>query len=128
MDGGTSTTRIRQFEGADPDRCVPRKHRINLRVPIFAVSASLAEGRRTEYVDLGFDGWILKPIDFKRLKLLLDGTRDPAIRAKNAYEPGHWEKGGWFFRTPRDTKPSPPKHEDISSAALKTKGEGPDGI
>ncbi|RPB00553.1 hypothetical protein L873DRAFT_1679861 [Choiromyces venosus 120613-1] len=128
MDGGTSTTRIRQFEGADSDRRIPKRHRINGRVPIFAVSATLVEERRTEYIDFGFDGWILKPVDFKRLKLLLDGIRDPAIRAKNAYEPGHWEQGGWFSQTPGGAKPSPPKHEDISSAALKTEGKDPDGI
>jgi len=128
MDGGTSTTHIRRFEGVDLHRCVPERHRINRRVPIFAVSASLAEERRTEYVDLGFDGWILKPIDFKRIGLLLDGIRDPAIRAKNVYEPGNWEKGGWFFGAPMDTKPSLAEHEDIPHAALKTKGKGPDVI
>ncbi|PWW80730.1 hypothetical protein C7212DRAFT_160977 [Tuber magnatum] len=127
MDGGTSTARIRQFEGADPNRSIPKRHRINRRVPIFAVSASLAEERRTEYVDLGFDGWIMKPVNFGRLKLLLDGIRDPAIRAKNAYEPGQWEHGGWFSRTPRDIGPSPPKHENIP-AALKTEGKDPGGI
>ncbi|KAG0640812.1 hypothetical protein HOY80DRAFT_1008851 [Tuber brumale] len=128
MDGGTSATRIRQLEGADSDQRIPGRHRINRRVPIFAVSASLDEERRVEYIDLGFDGWILKPINFGRLKLLLDGIRDPAVRARNAYEPGHWEQGGWFFETPRDTKPSPPKHGYISLAALKAEGKDQDGI
>ncbi|CUS12986.1 unnamed protein product [Tuber aestivum] len=122
MDGGTSTTRIRQFEGADPSRYIPKRHRIHCRVPIFAVSASLAEERLAEYIDFGFDGWIPKPINFGRLKSLLDGIRDPAVRAKNAYEPGHLEHGGWFSRAPGDAGPSPQKHEDVP-AALRTQGE-----
>ncbi|CAZ83363.1 unnamed protein product [Tuber melanosporum] len=128
MDGGTSATRIRQFEGADSDQCIPTRHRINRRVPIFAVSASLAEERRAEYIDFGFDGWILKPVNFGRLKLLLDGIRDPAVRARNAYEPGHWEQGGWLSGTPKDTKLLSPKHGYISPAALKAEDKDQDGI
>ncbi|KAG0124697.1 GAF domain-like protein [Tuber indicum] len=115
MDGGTPATRICQFEGADSDQRIPTRHRINRRVPIFVVSASLAEERRAEYIDFGFDGWILKPVNFGRLKLLLDGIRDPA-------------QGGWFSGTPRDTKPLSPKHGYISPAALKAEDKDQDGI
>jgi DNA-binding response OmpR family regulator len=71
----------------------------NGRMPIFAVSASLLEERRLGYLDLGFDGWIPKPIDFKRLEKLLEGTRDAKIRKEAEYAPGKWERGGWFLGT-----------------------------
>lgn len=69
----------------------------NGRVPIIAVSASLVEKERKMYMDAGFDGWILKPIDFKRLSTLMGGIHDDTVREANVYEPGHWEAGGWFF-------------------------------
>ena len=82
------------------------------RVPIFAVSASLIEKQRQVYIDGGFDGWILKPIDFKRLTVLLSGIVETPTRESCLYTPGEWEKGGWFSRTQPDafassTKPSP---------------------
>ncbi|CCX07160.1 Similar to Cyanobacterial phytochrome B; acc. no. Q9R6X3 [Pyronema omphalodes CBS 100304] len=89
MDGGTSATKIRAAEekSSDPSQ----------RIPIFAVSASLVEPRWKEYLDLGFDGWILKPIDFKRLQILLEGTQVDATRKAQKYVPGKWEQGGWFL-------------------------------
>jgi len=98
MDGGTSASRIRGVEARNPHP-IPRKHMNNGRVPIFAVSASLFEERRLGYLDLGFDGWILKPIDFKRLEKLLEGTRDAKMRKEAEYVPGEWERGGWFLGT-----------------------------
>jgi CheY-like chemotaxis protein len=68
----------------------------NYRIPIFAVSASLVEREKQTYVDAGFDGWILKPIDFKRLNTLLAGISDEEVRKSCLYEPGQWERGGWF--------------------------------
>jgi hypothetical protein len=41
----------------------------------------------------------LKPIDFKRLGVLLNGIVDEDIRVSCLYRPGKWEKGGWFRRT-----------------------------
>lgn len=69
----------------------------NHRVSIFAVSASLVEREKQTYIDAGFDGWILKPIDFKRLNTLLAGITDVDVRNTCLYEPGQWERGGWFW-------------------------------
>lgn len=66
------------------------------RIPIFAVSASLLERDRQTYIDCGFDGWIMKPIDFQRVNHLLKGVRDDEARNESVYQPGVWEKGGWF--------------------------------
>ena len=67
------------------------------RMPIFAVSASLLERQRGEMLNYGMDGWILKPIDFKRLRKLLAGINSPKERNSAVYRPGcNWEEGGWF--------------------------------
>lgn len=66
------------------------------RIPIFAVSASLLEREKETYTNAGFDGWILKPVDFKRLEHLLFGIIDDEARDDAVYLPGQWEKGGWF--------------------------------
>lgn len=66
-------------------------------IPIFAVSASLLERQREEMVGYGMDGWILKPIDFKRLRKILRSILDSELRSTLVYEPGcNWEEGGWF--------------------------------
>lgn len=65
-------------------------------VPIFAVSASLSEKDRQHYVDAGFDGWIMKPIDFQRIYELLEGVKSTEKRSSCFYRPGMWEQGGWF--------------------------------
>ncbi|KAI0847327.1 hsp90-like protein [Daldinia vernicosa] len=102
VDGLTSTKMIRAFEksdkGPDPSYSVDSHERI----PIFAVSASLVERERPIYVEAGFDGWILKPIDFKRLNVLLDGITNDGVRAESLYVPGNWERGGWFSFEPDD--------------------------
>jgi len=77
-------------------RSKTNRHR---QVPIFAVSASLVERELDTYVDAGFDGWILKPIDFKRLETLLRGIVDDGVRDESVYVPGEWERGGWFKST-----------------------------
>ncbi|KAL1875889.1 hypothetical protein Daus18300_003080 [Diaporthe australafricana] len=46
--------------------------------------------------DAGFDAWILKPIDFKRLEALLFGIIDDKTRNDAVYVAGQWERGGWF--------------------------------
>lgn len=66
------------------------------RIPIFAVSASLLEREIDMYLASGFDGWILKPIDFKRLEHLLIGIIDDKARDDSVYVTGAWERGGWF--------------------------------
>lgn len=122
MDGGTSTTRIRDLELSNNARGVPMKHQSNGRIPIFAVSASLVEERRGEYMDLGFDGWVLKPVNFERLQILMDGILDPDIRQGAAYQPGAWERGGWFLESPAR---NPAIAEDTGFVALETQLETP---
>jgi CheY-like chemotaxis protein len=68
------------------------------RIPIIAVSASLVERDKDVYVGAGFDGWILKPIDFRRLETLLAGAVEDEVRDKELYVAGEWERGGWFAR------------------------------
>jgi CheY-like chemotaxis protein len=61
MDGKTSAAEIRKLE-ADLE---PQNHisplRIDGRIPIFAVSASLYESDRSSLAQ-NFDGWLLKPL------------------------------------------------------------------
>ncbi|KAI0403251.1 hsp90-like protein [Xylaria palmicola] len=101
VDGLTSTQLIRTFEksGESPDR-------LRERIPIIAVSASLVEKEKATYTGAGFDGWILKPIDFKRLHTLLDGITSDDVREQCLYQPGEWERGGWFVR--RGAEPQTP--------------------
>ncbi len=96
VDGLTSTKIIRTFEKSNESMVVSRLATRHRRVPIFAVSASLVEKERPLYIEAGFDGWILKPIDFKRLNVLLNGISDEDIRQGCIYVPGEWERGGWF--------------------------------
>ncbi|KAI0754648.1 hypothetical protein C8Q80DRAFT_1095154 [Daedaleopsis nitida] len=96
LNGYEATERIRSLEKGKElaDRL---SHQHNGRIPIFAVSASLFENQREELHKLGMDGWILKPIDFKRLRVLLRGVVDPLQREKDVYSPGcSWEIGGWL--------------------------------
>lgn len=67
------------------------------RVPVLAMSTALVEENRFEYIQNGFDGWIMKPIDFQRLDLILQGVKNPELKRNSLYVPGQWEKGGWFF-------------------------------
>lgn len=92
MNGSQSTQMIRKFEQSLAQSLEPSP-----RVPIIAVSASLTEANRYAYANTGFDGWILKPIDFTRLDLLLRGIKMPELRRDAVYMPGYWEKGGWFM-------------------------------
>lgn len=98
VDGLTSTKMIRAFEKSGKCIGLSSIARRQGRVPIFAVSASLVERERLMYMDAGFDGWILKPIDFKRLHTLLDGITDDIARNDCLYVQGNWERGGWFGR------------------------------
>ncbi|KAJ7163264.1 histidine kinase-like ATPase [Mycena filopes] len=98
LDGYEATQRIRVLEKAHP---APERLSTRLNgshIPIFAVSASLIGRRREEMASCGIDGWILKPIDFKRLRLILSGVTDPGQRQRDTYHPGcSWEAGGWLL-------------------------------
>lgn len=97
LNGYEATERIRALEQeskTSPDRL---SYKLNGRLPIFAVSASLLEVQRQDMYNLGIDGWILKPIDFKRLRVILKGVTDAHQREKDIYRPGcSWELGGWL--------------------------------
>jgi CheY-like chemotaxis protein len=95
VDGLTSTKMIRSYEKTHTNIYSPRAALCG-RIPIVAVSASLLEKDRQQYIDAGFDAWILKPISFDRLNKLMTAIVDKDIRRQCLYEPGEWEKGGWF--------------------------------
>lgn len=95
-DGITSTKMIRAFEANATPEVLSDKAKRNARVPIFAVSASLLEKDKDQYIDTGFDGWVMKPINFARLNVLLSGLVDFEARKDTTYRPGQWENGGWF--------------------------------
>ncbi len=96
LNGFEATLKIREFEHSSA-RSERPSHALNGRLPVFAVSASLLEHQRDELVAHGMDGWILKPIDFKRLNVILKGVQDPAQRQVDVYRPGcSWESGGWL--------------------------------
>lgn len=116
VDGYTSTKMVRSFEKTHTGACLSDRAKCNHRIPIFAVSASLVEKERDKYIELGFDGWILKPVDFKRVDQLLKGIVEQETRNSCLYEAGKWEQGGWFTRLDQqadafavDTHPSQKK-------------------
>jgi hypothetical protein len=96
VDGLTSTKMIREMETSQPCRTLSRRALLNGRVPIIAVSASLAERERDKCMSAGFDAWVLKPILFARLNELLGGIVDAEARRRALYAPGKWDRGGWF--------------------------------
>ncbi|KOS44385.1 hypothetical protein ACN38_g4701 [Penicillium nordicum] len=92
VDGLGATQMIREYEQqelANETTAAPR-------IPIFAVSASLLEENRKMYMESGFDGWVMKPIDFHRVDRLLGGVKLQWVREEVVYRPGVWEAGGWF--------------------------------
>ena len=102
-DGFQATQGIRDFETSNPlhSHSRPAITNNNGRIPIFAVSASLEPVQREYMESLGMDGWILKPIDFKRMNVILKGISDPEHRHREAWEPGFsWESGGWLLASP----------------------------
>lgn len=99
IDGLTSTEMIRSYEKTHSAGILSYRAALNGRIPVFAVSASLVEKDRQKYIDAGFDGWILKPIDFKRLAVLLSGIVEEDTRKSCLYKAGNWEKGGWFSKS-----------------------------
>lgn len=112
MDGLTATKTIRKIEHSGQHRHLSAIASNHGRIPIFAVSASLQERERQTYMSAGFDGWILKPIDFKRLEALLFGIIDDQTRNDAVYVAGQWERGGWFRK--RLELPSQEKAKDAA--------------
>ena len=117
VDGFSSTKMIRSFEKTKSGSSLSERAVKNGRIPIFAVSASLVERDREKYIDSGFDGWILKPVDFKRVNLLLRGIVDEETRDNCIYQPDKWEQGGWF-RSKKD-------QEDMYEVSTRPSGQKP---
>ncbi|WOO79622.1 Phytochrome-like protein cph1 [Vanrija pseudolonga] len=97
MDGKTAASEIRKQEAKLPPG---RTQGINPllvdgRIPIFAVSASLYEEDRAGLAR-NFDGWLLKPLEFGRVRKLLSALEDTDKRRDEVYSPGNWERGGYF--------------------------------
>ena len=61
MDGRTAAKEIRKLEKRAPQPSNINPLRVDGRIPIFAVSASLYESDRTNMAET-FDGWMLKPL------------------------------------------------------------------
>lgn len=122
VDGLTSTKIIRASEVSLGHAGHSPLATINHRIPIFAVSASLLEQEKDTYVNAGFDGWILKPVDFKRLSTLLTGIWDEELRTSCLYKPGEWERGGWF--SPRAMTARSSNDETTSRAENEAKELG----
>lgn len=101
MNGYDATREIRKLEASSkPASPHPSVLLNGGRIPILAVTASLAERDRQAIADAGLDGWALKPVDFKRLDLLIRGCVDRKRRSEDVYSPGHWERGGWLEEAP----------------------------
>jgi len=116
LNGFESAAKIREFERGEGASHVPERKSFHLngRVPIFAVSASLLESQHARLFSCGMDGWILKPIDFKRLGEVLQGITNTSVRTANLYYPGvSWERGGWLI----DASVEKPDEETTAAAA-----------
>jgi hypothetical protein len=66
------------------------------RIPIFAVSAGLDQHSQESLENAGFDGWLSKPIDFKKLGLIMEGVMSRDARALAKSIAGDYVGGGWF--------------------------------
>ncbi|KAH9986884.1 hypothetical protein BJV74DRAFT_927090 [Russula compacta] len=121
LNGLEATRRIRQLEATKLPKMDRHSHLLNGgRIPIFAVSASLVERQHEELKRIGIDGWILKPIDFRRLYTILRGVMDPEQRSRDEYRIGRsWEIGGWLLRP----SPLPPS---VSAHTPSTDHDGAD--
>jgi CheY-like chemotaxis protein len=102
MDGKQAAAAIRKYEELLDPRLALNARRVDNRIPIIAVSATLLESQKVE-LGIDFDGWMLKPIDFKRMLQILVGISEPDKRKEDAYERGKWERGGWLNGELRDT-------------------------
>ncbi|CZT46010.1 related to phytochrome [Rhynchosporium secalis] len=95
VDGNGSTRLIRTFEKKESPT-LSKLAKSHGRIPIIAVSASLSESCCMEYMNNGFDGWILKPIDFSRLLAIIAAIEDEEKRNSMMYGSVKWTDGGWF--------------------------------
>ncbi|TIB58847.1 hypothetical protein E3P78_03787 [Wallemia ichthyophaga] len=98
-DGYNSCESIRQAEKAGKVKG-RNWHRINKRIPIFAVSASISPNHHDALIECGFDAFFTKPINFDLLNnRLIAGLIDKdkyvnGIYSENSTE--SFEKGGFL--------------------------------
>lgn len=78
---------------------VMKNDEINLSkdAPVIMLTANAANGSREEYMDIGFDGFISKPINYEILESLIADTLDPAlvnmdIKSVKEVKPGNDER------------------------------------
>ncbi|KAE8542982.1 hypothetical protein D1P53_000469 [Cryptococcus gattii VGV] len=109
MDGRTSAKEIRKLEARTPHPDNIEPFKVDGRTPIFAVSASLYEDDRANLAE-NFDGWLLKPLDFSRVRAILEGLENSDKRAAEVYRQGNWERGGYLKGEPRFQKTSSQSH------------------
>lgn len=121
LDGFGAAEKIRQIEKANPlplDSIRPSAD-LNNGIPIFAVSASLKESQREFMLEKGMDAWILKPIDFKRLNVLMRGVTNTHQRKQDLYRPTvDWELGGWMREAVGVLPAGPPNSGGDSNGAI----------
>lgn len=102
LNGLDAVKLIRVMELNSPQRgakVIPPSAALNGRIPVFAVSASLPERQRAELINYGMDGWMVKPVNFKRMRILINGIINTEERSREVYRSGcSWEAGGWFDR------------------------------
>ncbi|KAL4806369.1 hypothetical protein BDV18DRAFT_160436 [Aspergillus unguis] len=68
------------------------------RIPIIVLTEGETEKKREYYIECGFDGWLVKPLDYDRMTALVDSVLDDGLRRQNVYIPGiPWTEGGWFL-------------------------------
>ncbi|EJD55415.1 hypothetical protein AURDEDRAFT_94266 [Auricularia subglabra TFB-10046 SS5] len=107
MNGYDATKRIREIEHEQSARSPRLDEPLTLsrmlegRIPVVAVSASLKERERDVLLEFGIDGWLLKPVNYKRVGDIIRGIHDRNQRALDVYTPGcSWEGGGWLRHGP----------------------------
>ncbi|KAK4175133.1 hypothetical protein QBC36DRAFT_28685 [Triangularia setosa] len=117
VDGWASVKMIRQLENTKPTPS--RVVQTGGRVPVFAISGMLRREDEQQYKDVGFDGWMPKPIDMKRLSTYLAGAVDMPTRKQGVYQETHFAMGGWFPQeivlppALPEQQPPPPREEVI---------------
>jgi CheY-like chemotaxis protein len=81
---GVETTRAIRFR----ETLMPYSDRpsiaVNGHLPIFACSAQVEPEQRREIIEVGFDGVLRKPINTKRLGVIVAGVLDPVSRKQGA--------------------------------------------
>ncbi|KAK4168293.1 putative signal transduction histidine-protein kinase [Cladorrhinum sp. PSN259] len=111
VDGWASIKMIRELENTNPTPS--RVVQSCGRTPVFAISGMLRRGDEQQYKDVGFDGWMPKPIDMKRLGTYLAGALDFVIRKHGLYNGNDFAMGGWF------SADEPPKETPLGSRLLE---------